>query len=250
VSRTPPDHPPARDGSRLDHPIWYSLIGPHHELAQHAADADDRVVAARYDPEVSPFGAVGDIEDPAGWAGLATLVGSGGRVVVMLRADATAAISPWPPVGWKVEADIPGVQMVARTMVPATDPHAVPLGPVDVPEMLDLVGRTRPGPFAKRTVELGGYVGFRVEGRLVAMAGQRFGPGGFTEISAVCTDADQRGRGLGGRLVRTVAAGIAAAGSVPFLHAASTNVTAIALYEKLGMEVRRSVQFVALRHEA
>ena len=43
----------------------------------------------------------------------------------------------------------------------------------DAAEMLDLVARTDPGPFRKRAVELGRYLGIRRDGQLVAMAGER-----------------------------------------------------------------------------
>jgi predicted GNAT family acetyltransferase len=33
---------------------------------------------------------------------------------------------------------------------------------------------------------LGDFVGVKVDGRLVAMAGERMRPDGFTEVSAVC----------------------------------------------------------------
>jgi FR47-like protein len=42
-----------------------------------------------------------------------------------------------------------------------------------VPEILDLVERTKPGPFLKRTIELGAYLGIRRDGRLIAMAGEQ-----------------------------------------------------------------------------
>jgi predicted GNAT family acetyltransferase len=113
--------------------------------------------------------------------------------------------------------------------------------------MLDLVAHTRPGPFGRRTVELGGFLGIRHRGRLVAMAGERLRPPGFGEISGVCTEAAHRGQGLGGRLVRAVAAGMATRGDTPFLNAAASNVNAIRLYETLGMEVARSVRFVVVR---
>jgi predicted GNAT family acetyltransferase len=71
-------------------------------------------------------------------------------------------------------------------------------------------------------------------------------PGGFTEISAVCTDAAHRGQGLGARLVRSVAAEIVAGGEVPFLHVAGINVGAIRLYEKLGFSTVSAVRFVVL----
>ena len=56
---------------------------------------------------------------------------------------------------------------------------------------------TKPDPFRNRTHELGQYYGIRVGGRLLAMAGERLSPVGYTEISAVCTHPDYRGRGYG-----------------------------------------------------
>ena len=96
-----------------------------------------------------------------------------------------------------------------------------PFGSVaaDVPEILDLVARTQPGPFRPRTIELGTYLGFRHDGALVAMAGERLHPAGWTEISAVCTDPAYRGRGLATRLVSAVGAGIAERGDRVLLHA-------------------------------
>ena len=109
--------------------------------------------------------------------------------------------------------------------------------------MLELVGRAKPGPFLQRTVEMGAYYGIRRDGRLVAMAGERLRPPGWTEISAVCTDEEHRGQGLATRLVRHVAAGITARGDTPFLHAAAVNTGAIRLYESMGFTVRRTTVF-------
>jgi ribosomal protein S18 acetylase RimI-like enzyme len=106
----------------------------------------------------------------------------------------------------------------------------VVLGAVDVPEMLDLVARTRPGPFEPETYRLGTYLGVRRAGWLVAMAGERLHPPGYTEISAVCTDPGVRGQGLASTLVRAVAHNIRERGEIPFMHAAATNVNAIRLY--------------------
>ncbi|MFY9931472.1 MAG: GNAT family N-acetyltransferase, partial [Streptosporangiaceae bacterium] len=121
------------------------------------------------------------------------------------------------------------------------------LGLADVPEMLALTGRTKPGPFLSRTVEMGTYLGIRRGGVLVAMAGERLHPPGWTEISAVCTDPAWRGHGLASRLVLAVAAGIRARGEIPFLHALASNVTAIRLYEELGFRLRRRVVFSVTR---
>jgi ribosomal protein S18 acetylase RimI-like enzyme len=140
-----------------------------------------------------------------------------------------------------------GVQLTGDDLAVAADPEAVPLGPADVPQMLALVQRTEPGPFLPRTVEMGTYLGIRRDGVLVAMAGERLHPPGWTEISAVCTDEAWRGQGLATRLVRAVGAGIRARGEVPFLHAVADNTTAIRLYEQLGFRLRRATVFSAAR---
>ena len=76
-----------------------------------------------------------------------------------------------PPPGWELVGAIPGVQMDGSRLAVRHDPEAVRLGPADVPEMLDLVARTQPGPFGPRTITLGTYLGIRRGGALVAMAG-------------------------------------------------------------------------------
>ncbi len=123
----------------------------------------------------------------------------------------------------------------------------MPLGQADVQEMLDLARRTKPGPFLPRTVEMGTCPGIRRGGALVAMAGERLHPPGWTEISAVCTDEAWRGRGLASRLVLAIVAGIRARGELPFLHAVATNVNAIRLYEELGFRLRRYTVFSVAR---
>ena len=57
-------------------------------------------------------------------------------------------------------------------MPPAAAGH-VNLTPADVPDMMQLVELTKPGPFAARTIALGSYIGIRAGGQLVAMAGER-----------------------------------------------------------------------------
>jgi ribosomal protein S18 acetylase RimI-like enzyme len=219
----------------LDNPLWTALTGPQAYLAQR------RGSAARLPVDVSPFAAVaGPAAGDTRWADLAALVGPGGVVVVP---DAPVE----PPPGWALQTAIPGVQMDGSGLVPAPDPEAVVLGPADVPAMLDLVARTRPGPFLARTLELGTYLGIRREGALVAMAGERMRPPGWSEISAVCTDPAHRGQGLAARLVRAVAVGVRERGDIPFLHAAADNHAGIRLYEQLGFTHRRDILFAALQ---
>ena len=108
----------------------------------------------------------------------------------------------------------------------------------DVPEMLALTKLTEPGPFLPRTIELGAYLGIHDSGSLVAMAGERLRLSGFTEISAVCTHPQYRGRGYGNALLTALIARIMRRGETPFLHVRTGNVTAVGLYEKLGFRVR------------
>jgi predicted GNAT family acetyltransferase len=135
--------------------------------------------------------------------------------------------------------------MVLRELAAIDVPDARSLGPAHAPEMMALVELTRPGPFAMRTVELGGYVGVFDDGQLVAMAGERLHLPGFCEISAVCTRPDHRGRGLAAGLTALVARAIEARGERPFLHHASENHPARRVYESLGFEFRRTVGFAA-----
>ena len=73
------------------------------------------------------------------------------------------------------------------------------LGPADVPEMLALVELSRSRDrFDRAPSSPGTYIGLRLSGRLVAMAGERLWIGDFREVSAVrripmCRAADTRG---------------------------------------------------------
>ncbi|MET8136882.1 GNAT family N-acetyltransferase [Streptomyces sp. NPDC005251] len=218
----------------LDNPALGSLTGPH----AHFAERRGRVL--RYPVDVSPWLALPDDPDAGDWADLAALVGPGGEAPL-------AGFGGRTPDGWEVIFSLEGVQLVDDGLAAAPDAEAVVLGPADVPDMLDLVERTRPGPFLSRTVELGTYLGIRRNGALIAMAGERLHPPGWTEISAVCTDPAHRGEGLATRLILAVAHGIRERGETPFLHTAAGNTGAIRLYESLGFRLRRTTRFMAAR---
>jgi ribosomal protein S18 acetylase RimI-like enzyme len=222
----------------LDNPAHASLSGPHRRFAQVHGQA------LRYHPDVSVFTALPSAAEPSAWADLAVLAGPG--TTFALSAQDPAAV----PAGWEVLDSGRGVQLVDDGLRTAPDEEAVRLGAADVPEMMALVALTEPGPFAVRTVELGTYLGIRREGALVAMAGERLHPPGWTEISAVCTHPDFRGQGLATRLVRAVGHGIRERGETPMMHAAASNTNAIRLYLSIGFRLRRETTFMAVRTPA
>jgi predicted GNAT family acetyltransferase len=142
----------------------------------------------------------------------------------------------------------PLAQMVLSQPIAATPagPEPVILGAADVPDMLDLTERTRPGPFGPRTIELGRYIGVRSDGALTAMAGERMRFDRFVEVSAICVDPAHRGKGLAASLMVLLIQDIQAKGLTPFLHVFADNAGAIALYEKLGFVVRRTLNLIRL----
>jgi GNAT superfamily N-acetyltransferase len=220
----------------LDNAVWHAIDGHHHALANRVGSA------GRFHRDVAPFGAIRD-DSPEAWNDLAELIGPGHRALLFAPALGV-------PDGWVAEHHIPAHQLVAGDITERrTGFDLVDLGPQDVPEMLELVAETRPGPFSKRTIELGRYLGHRIDGRLVAMGGERLRCPGFTEVSAVCTAPDQRGRGLGAALTLAVTDHIRARGDEAFLHVASDNTTALNLYLALGFTVRRELEAVVLRQD-
>lgn len=223
----------------LDDPVGAALRGPHAHLSRWAGQA------GTYLPEVASFAAVGTDPDEQTWAELARLIGRG-EIADMFSSEAR------PPADWEPVFALDGRQMVGPVHDPEhrlTAPGAelVELGADDMPEMLDLVARTQPGPFRPRAYELGTYLGIRERGTLVAMAGERLRPPGWTEISAVCTAPEARGKGYAAWLIGELGTRIVARGERPFLHVIETNTGAIALYERLGFRTRTTVTFRGFR---
>jgi ribosomal protein S18 acetylase RimI-like enzyme len=122
-----------------------------------------------------------------------------------------------------------------------------PLDEKHIDEMLALTHLTKPGPFTKRTIEFGGYVGIFENGKLVAMGGERLHVDGFTEISAICTHPDYQGLGYAAKITHHLASSVIHKGEIPFLHARTDNVKAIALYQRLGFSIRSDIHFYILK---
>ncbi len=217
----PPDEAP------LDNPAYAALCGPHARFAQ------VRGRARRYPVDVAPFLALPSVPSAQDWRDAASLV-TPGTYAAVRHSDAEL------PDAWHAVEAFDLVQMIGEQVTGVDYSEAIPLGAADVPEMLELVAQTEPGPFLARTIELGDYLGIRRDGVLVAMAGERFHLDGWTEISAVCTKPDHRGQGLASRLIGALIAGIQLRSQRVFLHVLSTNTTAIRIYEELGFRVRQT----------
>ncbi|MFL0294794.1 GNAT family N-acetyltransferase [Mycobacterium sp. SMC-18] len=218
----------------LADPFNAALDGPHSRFRE----VSGRI--QRYRADVSVFYGHPRELTAEDYIHVARLAGDTG--IAVLRDRATAL-----PAGWSVVETFGLVQYEGSEIEAAPDPAAIPLTPADVPEMTALVERTKPGPFLPRTIELGTYLGIRAaDGSLVAMAGERMRPTGFTEISAVCTAPEARGQGLASRLIRAIAHGIRARDETPFLHTSSDN-PAQTLYKAMGFTLTRTVPLEIIR---
>jgi predicted GNAT family acetyltransferase len=214
----------------LDRAAWSALT----TRQAHLALGDAR--AWRLDPAYGLFAAAAE-NTADSLVALAELVRATGPAA-FFEADPPEAVA-----GLRITPGAPISQWWARTPV-FVEPgfEVVTLGDADAAEMLALARLTEPGPFFERTHQLGDFVGVRADGRLAAMAGERLKLPGFTEVSAVCTHPDHRGRGYAAGLMSVVMRRIAARGEVAFLHAYDHNLSAIALYERLGYQRRRAVR--------
>jgi ribosomal protein S18 acetylase RimI-like enzyme len=225
-----------RDEAELDNPAYASLCGAHAQLAH------VRGRARRYPDDVAPFLALPSPPSAQDWRDAASLVAPG--TFVAGRYGDTQL-----PDDWRAVQAFELAQMIEERVTGVDCEEAISLGVADVPEMLELVAQTEPGPFLKRTIELGDYLGIRRDGVLVAMAGERFHLSGWTEISAVCTKPDHRGQGLATRLMAALIASIQRRSERAFLHVMSTNTGAIRLYEELGFRVRQTATLTVVMRE-
>lgn len=219
----------------LDQPIWTALTTRQRALAE--GDG----LARRYPAAITPFADMTDMS-PRGFAALGDMM-LGSEIAVLFTPDPVTA-----PDDFKVVLAETGEQMIgAPAEVAADGVEILTLGAADAPDMMALTTLTRPGPFSPRTHELGTFLGIRIGGQLVAMAGERMKPADYTEITAVCVHPAHRGRGYGQILLSAISRQILARGEIPFLHLFTSNASALALYRRQGMEIRRRLHVTVLQ---
>ena len=219
----------------LDNVLWRALCTSQAHLALGGE------LARRFRPEYAVFAGMPALS-AAGFRALADVMRAGEVVAMAQDHD----FDPGPLLDVLDRKNL--VQMIGPAMGDVAEPQRFRLlGADDVPRMTALVQATEPGPWFARTSELGRFLGFEEDGRLLAMVGERLRVPGHTEISAVCCHPDWRGRGLAADLMRLVSQAIVARGDTPFLHVLAENASAIALYEKLGFRKRLQSRLTVLR---
>jgi predicted GNAT family acetyltransferase len=223
------------DSHILDRPIWHSLS------TSHTAFAVGDEAARRFRQEISIFAGTKD-DSAASLASLARVMPDNGNLFLIQVAPIIL------PDGIRAAMAGKGNQMVLQKLAASRKniPHIEKLTDADAEDMLALALLTRPGPYLRDTRLLGDYWGVKEDGKLIAMAGERFKHPGYTEISGVCTHPDHLGRGLAHALCIRVAERILDRGETPYLHVFSTNVRAIRVYEDLGFKTRQMVNAVRL----
>lgn len=211
-------------------PVLRALLTTHRGLGRELG------AAVRYRAEVAPFAAVREptAEATRDLAGMLEV----GESVWMFGEELpeTAEL--------RRTETLPCLQMVLPESagLPAELAEIKPLEEADAAEMVALTDVAYPGFFRVRTVEMGRYFGVRdAAGRLVAMGGERLRMPGYAEISGLCTHPDARGRGYAAGLIGFLARLHRQESVVSWLHVSAANGGAIALYERLGFLLARSL---------
>jgi predicted GNAT family acetyltransferase len=224
----------------LDNVIWNALTTRQEKFAEVGE------CARKFLPEVTSLAGINEPSSEA-YAALRKLVHGRETIALFLKERYQ------PQEGWELAGSAPLFQMVCEngdaTAVAGSgaEPELIELSTADSAEMIELTALTKPGPFNKRTHELGTYLGIRRGGKLVAMAGERLKVPGFSEVSAVCTHPEHTGHGYARILMTEVMRRIRGRGETPFLHVREDNVRAIELYERIGFQRRIVSQLAVLR---
>jgi len=213
----------------LDNPAWSALTTHQAQLALVEG------MARRFPPEMAVHGALA-LPMPQAWQSMARLA----RVPVALFSSAPLA----PPGGWTVTRHVELFEMVHEDTGAVADSEdlglpIVELSEADLPEMSGLYEATRPGrKLCQRILKLGGFVGVRAEGKLVAMAGLRMHLPGYREITTVATLPGCEGRGYATALAAALMQRIRERKEHPFLTVRTDNPRAVEIYRRLGFRER------------
>jgi hypothetical protein len=139
------------DDARLDNPVHAALSGVQARFVQVCGHA------LRYPTDVAPFLALPSEPSPEDWRDAGALAPPGTyAAIVHTGVDV--------PATRKTRGKFEVVQMIGEDVNGTDEPEALPLNGADVPEMLELISQTDPGPFLDRTIELGDDLGSAATG--------------------------------------------------------------------------------------
>ena len=220
----------------LHNPVYHALLSGDSRLSF----GNDHVKF--FDEEVSPFAGFASEYDK-GFNQLYDILPSGRKI---LYANPSFI---YQQTGWQILHEIKGLQFVYEKGGEFLFDFAniIPLNESHVEQMMQLAKLTKPGPFGKRTIEFGSYFGIFDKEKLIAMTGQRLHVERFTEISALCTHPDYQGKGYAYKLIQHQLQVILQEGQQPFLHVREDNQRAIDLYQRLGFNISRNMNFSFLK---
>jgi len=222
----------------LDNPIYHALSSGH----SHIAKGNDEV--KYYNEEITAFAGLKDNSAE----NLNTLYQiSPAESLFVFFSNKAIEI----PAQWKLLTQIDMFQFIFRGKeIPVIDTADITdLNDEHVLEMIDLVELTKPGPFLAKTIQLSNYTGIFADGKLAAMAGHRFFPSPYREVSAVCTHPDHLGKGYAFKVIQEQIKRILLRSEIPFLHVRNDNEGAIKLYHKLGFEIRTEMIAYVIKKE-
>ena len=218
----------------IENPFWQALE------TEHASFAIGSELARRYPADILPFAAIPRATVESARA-LRELLEPGETVYVEADLSSGAGLSCGSALeAWQMHFP---PQLIEDTLTAPSRSHAVravhvirALDAADAPAMMALAEAAPPGFYRLRSYVLGTYFGIHVDGKLVAMAGERVAIPGFREISGVCTHPAHVGQGYAAQLIRHLLRVHFSAGLRSFLHVKATNTRAVSLYERLGFE--------------
>jgi ribosomal protein S18 acetylase RimI-like enzyme len=222
----------------LHNPVYNALLSGD----KHLSFGNDKVKF--FNEEVSPFaGFEQDYEK--GFDDLYELLPVGRKILYAIPVLITQ------PAGWQIQHEIKGLQFVyeGEGESKTESPNVVPLTTIHIDQMVQLAKLTKPGPFGSGTINFGSYFGIFDKEKLAAMTGQRLHVENCTEISAVCTHPDYAGKGYAYTLLQHQLQLILQQNQQPFLHVRDDNQRAIALYQRLGLTISRSMNFYFMKKE-
>lgn len=215
--------------SVLDNPVWFALSEKQRTLAIRYEGIQF------YDPSYCPFGGFQSVEQlPEACAAYSK----------RCKHFFIVGEKPLLPGFLKIDKELVCLQMIIHQKHQSPFSEKIEMLTTEHREALyELVNLVQPGYFKSKTFLLGNYYGIFKNGMLIAAAGERMKTDHFTEVSAIVTHPEHTGKGYASQLTAHVVDTIFEGNKIPFLHVVETNHRAIALYEKLGFEIRRKISF-------